>query len=292
MHRIGKELVDEGAIFSDPLDRRMTLALMIDDVDYLYTKVERPREAAAVMALDVQIAEHGLLMAERASGKARCRMPTDFIKALRASHGTEDAAMFAGAPLPAACLDWAAVGVSAAACAERGAAPGAATMLGPLGAGARARRTYQRRQRAEEGERVTAKDIDLGAKEKEKQETDALAQEMLQQLQAQSRAGLPLVPFTTLVCNHRSFGQTLENIFALSFLLKGGHVALQPSGDPEGGMAVRFLGVGEALNAAKAGAKQVCLALTMDSWEIMCAVAARRPEGRRCLMPHRAPQQH
>jgi hypothetical protein len=149
------------------------------------------------MALDLTLAEHALRMAQRAAGTARSQTPSDLVHALRGKYGCAHGSGLSpppGVALAPAGFDWGAAGAAAAAATAAGAPPGVATMFGPLGVGGGARRAPRgpRRRPAELGEVERAAGLDLRAKvgcERERQETDLLAQAMLNVLQVGAGEG-------------------------------------------------------------------------------------------------------
>jgi hypothetical protein len=121
------------------------------------------------------------------------------------------------------------------------------------------------------------------AGDEEKQETDRNMEEMWRVLRAQGGAA----PLLELVLDHASFAQTVENLFALSFLVRDGRVELR---DGEGGVQVVQRtrgggGGGGGAREAPAETERVQFVVTVDmaQWEEWKAAVG--PE--ETLMPHR-----
>ncbi|KAI8468081.1 MAG: Nse4 C-terminal-domain-containing protein [Monoraphidium minutum] len=284
-------------LFSDVLDGKEqledagsgALQAMLDKVELLRNKVEKPREHAVDADVLCHLTERGLSMVSRGHAANQGRTPAAFIAMLRHAYAG-DAASRADA---AESMAWHRLGEAAAPFLAP--APGVGCMLGPLEVRpkprANAAAAGQRRRRGAEavGEVVRAQELapdEMGG-EQEKQETD---RNMLVMWDCLQRAG-GAASFAALVLNPASFGQTVENIFTLSFLIRDRRVSLRM--DPESGLMVRAApkaaapaGGGGA--AAAAGPAVQVMSFGFPEWEVMRGAAALEE----CLMPHRAAGNH
>jgi hypothetical protein len=169
-----------------------------------------------------RLANEGLHMLQRYQATAGgCKGPADLVAALRmlypSAGGSGPAALGAAADA-APPISLSALGADAARLFSR--AHGAGCMLGPLADAARARAARVRRARAPVQAEVRPAEgaAALPAAPAAAQETDALVTGMRRIL-----SGLPQgtrVPVVLLVLSHDSLAHTLENLFALSFLVK------------------------------------------------------------------------
>jgi hypothetical protein len=220
--------------------------------------------------------------AQRAAAASDARRPSDLVAALRALYcrGTPPVP---GALLAADALDWDGLAASVAHMAR--AAPACSHMHGPLAAVAqqRSRAAPRPRQRAAAGPVVRPGDESCLAREVDKQETDHIAEELLGALQRHGSVALAL-----LVLNPRSFAQSVENLFSLSFLVRDGLARLAAG---QGGQVVvqaleqRRKQAGDSSQADSR--LQFVMSLDMAMWERIRSVVPAAE----CLMAHREPYQ-
>ena len=127
-------------------------------------------------------------------------------------------------------------GLGAFACEYLNTVVGMTTMFGPFQdlAPKAARQASRRRGRERLGELVNPDELeDAAACCQEQQETDKNMEEMMTILRDSSKLDHHgRVGFSELVFNPKSFAQTVENIFTLSFLVKDGRVTLADNDDP------------------------------------------------------------
>jgi hypothetical protein len=173
------------------------------------------------------------------------------------------------------------------------AAPGVGCMLGPLSAVAKPRKASTRAPRAALAAVVTAVEAAAGAagggEGGDKQETD-------RQMEGLFRALLRLggAPCTVLraMLNPASFGQTVENLFALSFLVRDQRVRMFH--DADGALAVAALSTADqkaaaaerkvaAASRAPREGTQLVLGLSQEDWQVMRNVLTADE----VLLPHR-----
>lgn len=112
---------------------------------------------------------------------------------------------------------------------------GMSCMLGPMSIKAKERKARIHRQRESVAELVEPEKMQEVAKREDiDRQTDKMMEVMMRVLKAESQP----IPFVELVLNHDSFAQTIENIFALSFLVKDKRVDF--SQDEELGVMVSW----------------------------------------------------
>lgn len=205
--------------------------------------------------------------------------PADFTRKLKARYVYDPDAQNLGAKDPSA-FDWAALGFAV----SRYFRPAPVThhMLGPLDAVPRQKKAAQRQKRkAQVGEAVRPEEQEDTGHE-EKQETDLNMEEMWKVLAAEDGRAYLL----ELVLNHRSFSQTVENLFTLSFLVKDARVELL---DGERGVVVQVKhrehrSKDDPKAPAQAAERvQFIISLDMSQWEEWKKVT----QAGDCLMKHR-----
>ncbi|KAI5068101.1 hypothetical protein GOP47_0016446 [Adiantum capillus-veneris] len=186
---------------------------IFSNVEDLYSGVSRPREqiadAEALYEMTASLLasvkdfkhRHGPTASELVNSIVR-NFGTDVV---RADDGNETV------------IDWGRLGHEASAIFSD--APGLTTMIGPMDSQQKQRKTPIRRPRDRSAE--TTRPEELRDSTDSETLTDKNMETMFKILKQ-----LRLVYLEELVLNRRSFAQTVENIFALSFLVKDGRAAI------------------------------------------------------------------
>lgn len=204
----------------DEILRPDTAALeeMLQQVDQLHEQVRKPREQAVDSELLCQLADFGLEMAKRFSATASGMTPKEYIVHLRNNFVLGIEKQKLGESDPAA-FDWRRMGQQVSKYFES--APSYSWMQGLLDVRPRERKLSQRRVREQLGELVRPEEVTDMTEEQVTAEQTKHMEEMYRVLK---KAGQ--VPIGKLVNNPKSFAQTVENIFTLSFLVRDGRAKI------------------------------------------------------------------
>lgn len=264
------------------------LKKILKTANNLHETVTKPREHAKDTELLFTLAENGLSVAKRSFG-SRLNTPKDLINALKCEYLPGWSPDDASNDQHLEDFGWDAM-------AEWGSEKfntvcGMTTMFGPFQdlLPKEPRKMAQRRRREPLGALV--KPLEQKNAEEccaEKQETDKNMEEMFVVLLEASNAERG-VGFPQLVHNPKSFSQTVENIFTLSFLVKDGRVKMEPNPSGKGLLvtAMQKLQNGNSENnnnlANSLGKAQWISTFNMRDWRKLNETIPAD----KCLMKHR-----
>jgi non-structural maintenance of chromosomes element 4 len=185
--------------------------------------INKPQEEVIVSELLVIAAHAGHEVLKKLAQGGKSYTPADYIRNLKAHYVDDTDAQIIGAEDPYA-FNWAALGNSIAGWLRP--APRSFHMLGPMDAVAKAKRVVaQRRKKDVIAEAVRPDDVEVGGGDE--QETDKNMNNVYTIVKENEGCLM-----TELVLNHNSFAQTVENLFAFSFLIRDRRVKVSDS--PEG----------------------------------------------------------
>ncbi|KAK4346040.1 hypothetical protein RND71_036216 [Anisodus tanguticus] len=184
---------------------------IIEEVERLHQQVQKPREqvADAEALLDITNTLVTTVKAHSNGGVT----PSDFVSCLLRDFGQEGGSS-SRTEEDGNSMHWKDVG-SAVSHVFRG-APGCCTMIGPMNTEIKQRNAVVRKKRVRPTESERPEELDETVSE-EKTDTDKNMATMFQILRRPKSVNLE-----NLILNRRSFAQTVENLFALSFLIKDG----------------------------------------------------------------------
>ncbi|KAJ7296775.1 hypothetical protein O6H91_Y099400 [Diphasiastrum complanatum] len=258
-----------------------TFNSMIGKVDKLHAMVQRPREqiADAEAVLDIsstllnfiKVAQHkdGVSPAEFISGIIHSFGMADFREQSRGNvNGEQESECH---------IDWGALGLQATSVLCE--APGICTMLGPMDILPKQRRAPVAQRRRDRPADVTrpeeVEDVDEANR---KTETDKNMEAMFKILRT-----LRSVQLEALVLNRVSFSQTVENIFALSFLVKDGRAEITYGEDGRHLVVPRNAPTAHERAGGKVVNSQFVFRFDFRDWKLMLESLQEGKE----LMPHR-----
>ncbi|CAK9181572.1 unnamed protein product [Ilex paraguariensis] len=184
---------------------------IIDEVETLHQLVQKPREqvADAEALLDITNTLVTSVKAHSDEGVTA----SDFITCLLREFRQHDAAS-TSTEEGGNSVRWKDIGIAVSNVFRRG--PGCCTMLGPMNTEIKQRKPVVHRKRARLTESARPEELDETVAE-ERTDTDKNMAVMFDILRKNRRVGLE-----NLILNRNCFAQTVENLFALSFLVKDG----------------------------------------------------------------------
>eukprot|EP00727_Mastigamoeba_balamuthi_P004386 m51a1_g13946 hypothetical protein (982) ;mRNA; r:899498-903608 len=220
------------------------LVSVLTEAQDLFARVQNPREAALDSEFLSQVSALGAEQIHKLQTGLRCYDIAEFVLRLRQRLGVpdDDAAVVADGGAQAA-GDWAAFGRSALARGVWKTTPTTDVMLGPveLPDAQEAEEARKKAQNEEEGQKEQRKERrktqrDQHADKVRPDEVDSVGGEQQRQTAERIRVVHQALrekgslEYWRLVVNPKSFGQTIENIFYTSFLVKDGHATLKNNG--------------------------------------------------------------
>ncbi|XP_059646383.1 non-structural maintenance of chromosomes element 4 homolog A [Cornus florida] len=187
---------------------------IINEVESLHQLVQKPREqvADAEALLDIT---NTLVTSVKAHGNEGVT-PSDFVSCLLRDFGQQGGVSSTeGAGIS---MQWKDIGLAVSHVLRR--VPGCCTMLGPMNTELKQRKAVVHRKRLRPTESARPEELDNTAAE-EQTDTDKNMATMFDILRKYRR-----VKLENLVLNRNCFAQTVENLFALSFLVKDGRAEI------------------------------------------------------------------
>lgn len=186
---------------------------IINEVESLHQLVQKPREqvADAEALLDITNTLINSVKAHSASGIT----PSNFVSCLLREFGQQSRSIEG----PRSAKFWKDVGLAVSHVFRS--APGCCTMIGPMDTEAKVRNPVVRRRHVRPIESSRPEELDNSAVE-ERTDTDKNMATMFNILRKNKT-----VKLENLVLNRSSFAQTVENLFALSFLAKDGRAEIK-----------------------------------------------------------------
>ncbi|KAF0935794.1 hypothetical protein E2562_035762 [Oryza meyeriana var. granulata] len=248
-------------------------AAVITQVECLHELVQRPREQIADAEALLDIAN--TLVTSVRSQSSEGITPSDFVTAMLKKFGQSG-----GLDSEAASLRWGDVGLSVSHVFR--AAAGCCTMLGPMNTEVKQRKAavVDRKRTARPTENIRPEQL-ADSSEGVKTDTDRNVSVIFDILRRNKRARLE-----NLVLNRRSFAQTVENVFALSFLVKDGRVAINIDDDGHHIICPRNAPAASAIASGEVSYSHFVFRFDFKDWKLMQEVVADGEE----LMPNRTPE--
>ena len=239
--------------------------------------IQKPQEEALASEIFALAAQTGHAVAKKLAQGGKSYTPADFVRHLKSHYVNDLDAQHLGASDPSA-FNWIALGRRLIGWIRP--APVTLHMLGPMAAAPKAKRpAAQRRQKQVIAAAVSPDEV--GQQGEEKQETDR-NMEIMWLILKEGGEGQS-IPLVELVLNHHSFAQTVENMFALSFMVRDGQVELKDG--PDGVMVGAIMKKSKDRAAPRGETERVQFVLTVDfeEWEMWKKVVKESDT----RMPHR-----
>ncbi|KAM7530154.1 hypothetical protein LguiB_033564 [Lonicera macranthoides] len=191
---------------------------IINEVESLHEHVHKPKQqvADAEGLLDITNTLVTFIKAHNNGGVT----PSDFVNCLIRDFGQQSGASRITKYEAISSIRWKDIGLAVSPVFKS--CRGCRTMIGPMNLKLKQRKTVDRKKHRKPVERRTRpKELDDESVTKEKTDTDKIMAIMFGILKKNRKIRLE-----NLVLNRNSFAQTVENLFALSFLVKDGRVQI------------------------------------------------------------------
>ncbi|CAL5221420.1 g3607 [Coccomyxa viridis] len=250
---------------------------VLEQVNGLHTRVTIPKEQLKDGEVFHMLSEKAVEIVQEKVGGEKHRNPLDLIRGLRAQYVASGDAQEDGASIAEA-FNWMAFARDIAQYFKH--APGLSCMLGPMDAAPKVRKQIVRQKKQPLEKLVAAKEVDAVPEEQEE-----VIRNMYEMMGALDSKESKAANVLQCIINHRSFSQTIENLFALSFLVRDGRVTVTRAENGQG-YTVTALGKADMHERKKGKERSQCiLSLDMRDWEDYCT----RVHPGSCLMSHRPP---
>ncbi|ONK79023.1 uncharacterized protein A4U43_C01F2080 [Asparagus officinalis] len=243
---------------------------IISEVETLHQFVEKPREQVADAEALLDIAN--TLVAAFSSEKNGVT-PSDFVTALIRKFGMKTGTKSMHTGLNS--VSWADIGFSVSYIFKK--APSCCTMVGPMKTEIKQRASVSRRKRLRPTE-SSRPELLAANEEQAKSDTDKKMVTMFEIL-IKKRS----VRLESLVLNRSSFAQTIENIFALSFLVKDGRVEITMNDNGDHLVLPRNAPAASAVTSGLVCYRHFVFRFDYEDWKLMAECVEVGDE----LMPHR-----
>ncbi|XP_057982522.1 non-structural maintenance of chromosomes element 4 homolog A-like [Malania oleifera] len=245
---------------------------IISEVESLHHLVQKPREqvADAEALLDIT---NTLVTSVKAHGDEGVT-PSDFVTGLVRDFGQQGAAS-SSVEDTRNTIVWKDIGLAVSH--VFGTAHGCCTMLGPMNTELKQRKAAVHRKRARPTESARPEEVDDIATE-ERTDTDKNMYAMFDILRKSKR-----VKLENLVLNRNSFSQTVENLFALSFLVKDGRAEIAVNGEGCHLVSPRNAPAASAVASGEVSYSHFVFRFDFRDWKLMKDSVRTGEE----LMPHR-----
>ncbi|KAI3908409.1 hypothetical protein MKW92_046803 [Papaver armeniacum] len=246
---------------------------VFNKVESLHKMVTKPREQVADAEALLGIV-NTLVTAVKAQNSDGIT-PNDFITFLLQNFGKRNGGV--GAEQARLSFGWKDLGLEV--CHIFMKVPGCCTMVGPMDVVVKQRKTVTQRKRTRKPT-TTERPEDLDAEEEHTTDTDRNMITMYDILKKNKRVRLD-----NLLLNRLSFAQTVENLFALSFLVKDGRVKITVDSNGHHLVTPRNGPTPDQVASGVAAYNHFVLRLDFKDWQLMKDTVTIGEE----LMPHRTP---
>ncbi|KAG9456686.1 hypothetical protein H6P81_001194 [Aristolochia fimbriata] len=241
---------------------------IINEVETLHQQVQKPREQIADAEALLDIANTLVQSVKLQSNEGMS--PSDFVTGILKNFGLQNGPL-SGDNIS---VSWKDIGLAVSHIFKR--SHGCCTMLGPMNTEVKQRKAVARRKRTEPTRHTRPEEIvDAG---EEHTDTDKNIATMFDVLRRKR-----CVRFEHLVLNRICFAQTVENIFALSFLVKDGRVEMKVNDKGDHLVIPRNAPSAAAIASGEAKYSHFALKFGFNDWKLMVDSVGVGEE----LMPHR-----
>ncbi|KAL5832165.1 hypothetical protein ACOSQ4_017519 [Xanthoceras sorbifolium] len=258
----------------DDLSRLDSLkfSTIFNEVENLHQLVQKPREQIADAEALLEVANTLVTSAQSQSNEGVTA--ADFVNGLITKFGKTNQRLASQGNVQAS-VDWKEIGLAVSPALST--CYGCYTMVGPMNTEVKQRKVAVRKKRERPTQTDKPEEVDETEVEK-KTDTDKNMSTMFNILKEKKKVRLE-----SLILNRRSFAQTVENLFALSFLVKDGRIEIAVNEKGSHLVAPRNAPAADAVMSGEVTYNHFVFRFDFKDWKLMMDVL---PVGEE-LMPHR-----